>query len=456
MNDTRKELLEENPLKLMVKLSIPAIIGMLVVGLYSFMDAVFVGQMVGKEAMGAVSVAYPFTLMNNGVATLVGIGSASLLSRAIGKKDKFTIDKIMGNLIALVLLLSLVVSVVGIAFTRQIVAISGARGEILELAVRYLKIIFLGSIFVNFAQSANMVMRGEGLLKKAMTIMGIGAVMNIILDPIFIYIMGEKGIEGAAIATVISQISQALMTYYYFKRKSSRVKINKISLQTAFLPQIFGVGVSAMLMQIMSMVQQTILYNSAAAYGSNEQIILMGATLRIQAFSFIPLWGMSQGMQPVVGTNYGAKAYDRVKKTTNTFILGALALSLVFWIPIQSMPYSVLSLFIKDPAIVESGLTNFRLMYSSFPALAVMIMGLTFFQSIGKGGKASVLVLLRQIILFIPLAWILPKLWGLKGVWLTSPITEGLVFLLTLVFIRLEYKKIDSLIQNPQQELEAK
>lgn len=456
MNDTRKELLEENPLKLMVKLSIPAIIGMLVVGLYSFMDAVFVGQMVGKEAMGAVSVAYPFTLMNNGVATLVGIGSASLLSRAIGKKDKFTIDKIMGNLIALVLLLSLVVSVVGIAFTRQIVAISGARGEILELAVRYLKIIFLGSIFVNFAQSANMVMRGEGLLKKAMTIMGIGAVMNIILDPIFIYIMGEKGIEGAAIATVISQISQALMTYYYFKRKSSRVKINKISLQTAFLPQIFGVGVSAMLMQIMSMVQQTILYNSAAAYGSNEQIILMGATLRIQAFSFIPLWGMSQGMQPVVGTNYGAKAYDRVKKTTNTFILGALALSLVFWIPIQSMPYSVLSLFIKDPAIVESGLTNFRLMYSVFPALAVMIMGLTFFQSIGKGGKASVLVLLRQIILFIPLAWILPKFWGLKGVWLTSPITEGLVFLLTLVFIRLEYKKIDSLIQNPQQELEAK
>lgn len=456
MNDTRKELLEENPLKLMVKLSIPAIIGMLVVGLYSFMDAVFVGQMVGKEAMGAVSVAYPFTLMNNGVATLVGIGSASLLSRAIGKKDKFTVDKIMGNLIALVLLLSLVVSVVGIAFTRQIVAISGARGEILELAVRYLKIIFLGSIFVNFAQSANMVMRGEGLLKKAMTIMGIGAVMNIILDPIFIYIMGEKGIEGAAIATVISQISQALMTYYYFKRKSSRVKINKISLQTAFLPQIFGVGVSAMLMQIMSMVQQTILYNSAAAYGSNEQIILMGATLRIQAFSFIPLWGMSQGMQPVVGTNYGAKAYDRVKKTTNTFILGALALSLVFWIPIQSMPYSVLSLFIKDPAIVESGLTNFRLMYSVFPALAVMIMGLTFFQSIGKGGKASVLVLLRQIILFIPLAWILPKFWGLKGVWLTSPITEGLVFLLTLVFIRLEYKKIDSLIQNPQQELEAK
>lgn len=456
MNDTRKELLEENPLKLMVKLSIPAIIGMLVVGLYSFMDAVFVGQMVGKEAMGAVSVAYPFTLMNNGVATLVGIGSASLLSRAIGKKDKFTVDKIMGNLIALVLLLSLVVSVVGIAFTRQIVAISGARGEILELAVRYLKIIFLGSIFVNFAQSANMVMRGEGLLKKAMTIMGIGAVMNIILDPIFIYIMGEKGIEGAAIATVISQISQALMTYYYFKRKSSRVKINKISLQTAFLPQIFGVGVSAMLMQIMSMVQQTILYNSAAAYGSNEQIILMGATLRIQAFSFIPLWGMSQGMQPVVGTNYGAKAYDRVKKTTNTFILGALALSLVFWIPIQSMPYSVLSLFIKDPAIVESGLTNFKLMYSVFPALAVMIMGLTFFQSIGKGGKASVLVLLRQIILFIPLAWILPKFWGLKGVWLTSPITEGLVFLLTLVFIRLEYKKIDSLIQNPQQTLEAK
>lgn len=443
MSQVRAELLEEKPFRLMIKLCVPAIIGMLVVGLYSFMDAVFVGQLIDENAMGAVSVAYPFTLINNGIATLVGIGSASILSRAIGKKDYDTVDKIMGNLLVLILALSLIVSIIGIVFTRQILSISGASGEILNLAERYLKIVFLGSAFVNFAQSANMVMRGEGLLKKAMIIMGLGAVINIVLDPILISLMGERGIEGAAIATVTAQIIQAIITMVYFVKKSKTVQIHRIRLELSFLPQIFSVGVSAMLMQVMSMVQQTILYNTAAAYGSNTQIILMGAALRIQAFSFIPLWGMSQGLQPVVGTNYGAKLFDRVKKSTNIFILGAVVLALLFWVPIQLAPKAVLSLFIKDATIVAEGVGNFRLMYSIFPALGIMIMGLTFFQAIGKGSKASVLVLLRQLVLFIPLALLLPKTMGIVGVWAASPLTDGLVLILTIAFLALEYRRMN-------------
>ena len=178
MSNVRSELLEEKPFKLMVKLCVPAMIGMLVVGLYSFVDAVFDGQFVGPNAMGAVSVAYPFTLINNGIATLVGVGSASILSRAIGKKDNDTVDKVMGNLLVLITILSILITVIGITFTRQILSLSGATGEILDLAERYLKIIFVGSIFINFAQSANMVMRAEGLMKKAMFYMGIGAVVN--------------------------------------------------------------------------------------------------------------------------------------------------------------------------------------------------------------------------------------------------------------------------------------
>jgi putative MATE family efflux protein len=432
----------------MIKLCVPAIIGMLVVGLYSFMDAVFVGQLIDENAMGAVSVAYPFTLINNGIATLVGIGSASILSRAIGKKDYDTVDKIMGNLLVLILVLSLIVSIIGIVFTRQILSISGASGEILNLAERYLKIVFLGSAFVNFAQSANMVMRGEGLLKKAMIIMGLGAVINIVLDPILISLMGERGIEGAAIATVTAQIIQAIITIAYFVKKSKTVRIHRIRLELSFLPQIFSVGVSAMLMQVMSMVQQTILYNTAAAYGSDTQIILMGAALRIQAFSFIPLWGMSQGLQPVVGTNYGAKLFDRVKKSTNIFILGAVVLALLFWVPIQLAPKAVLSLFIKDATIVAGGVGNFRLMYSIFPALGIMIMGLTFFQAIGKGSKASVLVLLRQLVLFIPLALLLPKIMGIVGVWAASPLTDGLVLILTIAFLALEYRRMNIAEKN--------
>ena len=213
-SDSRTKLLTENPIPLMISLCVPAVIGMLVVGLYSFMDGVFVGQMVSTAAVGAVSVSYPFTLINNGLAIMVGVGSASVLSRAIGKKDQNTVDKIMGNLIMMIAVCSLVITVIGTVFTRPILLLSGASGEKLELAVKYLRIVYVGSMFVNFSQSANMVMRGEGLLKRAMIIMGIGAVLNIILDPIMIQFLSpyEMGIEAAAYATVISQFVQAAIT----------------------------------------------------------------------------------------------------------------------------------------------------------------------------------------------------------------------------------------------------
>ena len=200
--ETRTKLLSDKPLKLMFSLCLPAVIGMLVIGLYNFMDAVFVGQMISPEAMAAVTVSYPFTLVNSGISTLIGVGSASVLSRAIGKKDQQTIDRIMGNLIMSVLGLSIIVTVIGIALTPQILALSGAEGEILEQAIVYLRIIFIGSMFVNFAQAANMVMRGEGLLKSAMLIMGLGAILNIILDPIMISM--TRSVSGAAYATVIA------------------------------------------------------------------------------------------------------------------------------------------------------------------------------------------------------------------------------------------------------------
>ena len=184
--DTRTQLLTAPPFQLMLSLSLPAIIGMVVVGLYSFMDRVFVGQLIDQVAMGAVSVSYPFTLINSGISTLIGVGSASVLSRAVGKKDQGTIDKIMGNLIALNLILGVIVTVLGMIFTRPILTLSGAEGAILNNAERYLRIIFAGSLFVNFAQSSNMIMRGEGLLKLAMIYSGGSAILNIILDPILI------------------------------------------------------------------------------------------------------------------------------------------------------------------------------------------------------------------------------------------------------------------------------
>lgn len=445
VKDTRMKILNEKPLKLMVSLSLPAIIGMVVIGLYNFMDAVFVGQMLSPQAMGAVTVAYPFTLMNSGIATLIGVGSASVLSRAIGKKDQPTIDKIMGNLIVSVILLSTVITVLGMVFTRQILRLSGAEGDILEKAVIYLRIIFVGSIFVNFAQAANMVMRGEGLLKRAMMLMGLGAILNIILDPIMISI--THSVSGAAYATVTAQLIQAAVTLWYFLKKSKNVCIHTLRMDKNLMPEVLSVGVSAMLMQLMQLIQQTLMYHTAANYGGSEWQIILGACLRIQAFAFIPLWGISQGFQPAVGTNYGAKEYSRVKKITKTFMAGATVFSLLFYIPVMFFPETMLSMFITDAATAQLGISSLRLFFSTYISLGVMILSITLFQSLGKGGMAAILTLLRQIVFFIPLVLFVPRIGnlGIDGVFIAPVLTDIGVLILSTVLVMNEFLKMKKL-----------
>ena len=411
-SNTRNKLLTESPKKLMLSLSIPGILGMVVVGLYNMMDSIFVGQMVGAVQMGAVSVSYPFTLINAGSAAMLGVGSASVLSRAIGKKDEATVKKIMGNLIAAILLISVVYTVVGMVFTRQLLTLAGASGDILNYAENYLRIIFAGSLFVNFFQSANMVIRGEGQLKKAMLIIASGAILNIILDPIFIMLLKPYGlgIEAAAYATILSQFIQAVITLWYFKSKSNYVKIGRIRIDGTILPSVLSVGVSALLMQVLTLVQQMVIYRVASEYGGETSQILLGAALRVWNFAFVPLWGMSQGFQPAAGTNFGAKQYDRVKKLTYMFVSGATILSLIFYIPVELFPEQILSLFITTPGVASMGATNFRIMFSTYILQGSFIIAVTLFQSLGKANKATWLVLFRQIILFIPLAVVLPCL----------------------------------------------
>ena len=448
--DTRTKLLTKNPFSLMLELSIPAILGMVVVGLYNFMDSVFVGQMVGDVQMGAISVSYPFTLINGGTAAMLGVGSASVLSRAIGKKDEETVKKIMGNLVATIILLSVIIMVVGITFTRQILTLAGASGEVLNYAEKYLRIVYAGSLFVNFFQSANMVIRGTGQLKKSMLIVGSGAVLNIILDPIFITLLKPygMGLEGAAYATVLSQFVQAVFTLWYFKKKSPDVKIGRIRIDGTLLPQVLAVGVSAMLMQVLTLVQQTVIYRVAAEYGGESSQIVLGAALRFWNFAFVPLWGISNGFQPAAGTNYGAKDYDRVKTLTRVFIISATVLSLVFFIPVELFPAQILSVFGISASDAAASATNFRIMFSTYILQGSFIIAVTLFQSLGKAKKATWLVLFRQIILFIPMAIILPMIGGLgiRGVWLAIALTDAVLVVITIAMMLSEFRKMPATI----------
>ena len=441
--DMKTQLLTKSPKELLFKLAIPGIIGMLVIGLYPFMDGIFAGRLIGDYAMSAISVSMSLTIINGGISALIGVGSASIVSRAIGKGDKETIDKIFGNFCYWVILFSAIITIVGLIFAPHFLDMVGAKGNIKELGVRYLRIVFFGSLFVNFAQAGNMTMRGEGALKQSMMIMGTGAILNIILDPILMKLMGEYAIEGAAIATVLSQIVQALLTFHYFSKKSSFVKIHKVKKYKAIYREMFSIGSSAMMMQILFAVQQTFLFKQAFVYGGDNWGILMSATMRLYMFSFIPLWGMSQGLQPVIGANFGAKQYGRVQDTMKIFMCGATILAAASWIPSMFCSDTLLSLFSVRHEIIEAGVKNFKMFYSTFILYGIMIMTLTFFQSIGDGKKAGIIVLLRQLVLFVPAILLLPKLFGTSAVWWAEPIVDFTMIIVGLFLMLNVMRKME-------------
>ena len=445
----RELLLTQAPARLMVRLSLPAIVGMVVVGLYTFVDAIYVGQFVGATAMGAVAVAYPFTFVNGGLASLMGMGSASVLARAIGANDQATIDKVAGNLVVMNIVLSLLVTVLGVVFARELLALAGAEGEMLDLATSYLRIIFLGSLFVNFGQSSNMIMRGEGELVKAMLIMGASAVLNIVLAPAFILAQRDAGlgVEGAAWAPVLSQVVLTAVMLWWFVKREKVARIHAVRLDRTVCSDVLRVGFSAFFMQVLTLVQQAVIYRTAAAWGGAEWQILFGAALRIQAFGFIPLWGISQGFQPAAGTNYGARCYARVRKLTLTFAAGATALALVFWVPAMLAPEALLSLFITDPSIVAQGAGDFRVFFSTYLLLGLMIIGITLMQALGKGGKATLLTLARPLLVFVPMVLLVPSLTGLgiHGVWLASALSDGGVAIVAAALMAGEFRQLRAL-----------
>ncbi|WP_291454823.1 MATE family efflux transporter [Abiotrophia sp. HMSC24B09] len=440
-DDMKTQLLTKPPKQLLIQLSIPAVMGMFVIGLYPLMDGIFAGQIIGQVAMAACGVAMPLTYINSGIATLLGMGSASVLARALGKGDQGVVNKVMGNLIFWVLVCSAITTVGGLLLAPYFLDLVGATGEIKALGIRYLHIIFLGSVFVNFTQSANMVIRGEGLMKKAMLIMGLGAGMNIALDPILMMALGDFAIEGAALATVLSQITQALVTYHYFRKQSQQVKIGPIRIEKELSGQVFAVGVSAMMMQLLFMIQQTLLYKMAFQYGGEMHGTLMAAAIRMYGFSFIPLWGMSQGLQPVVGTNFGAKRYDRVAASVRVFSWGGLLLAGFFWILALALPGQILQLFGVEASLIAQGVGYFRLFYMAFVLYGLMVMAVTFFQAIGDGKKASLIVLGRQLVVFVPLALLLPQWLGVAGVWLAQPLVDTVIILLGVWLMIKEIRK---------------
>lgn len=449
MNKNRKELLELSMGKLFVKMALPAMLGMIAVGLYNMVDAIFVGQLVSAAGVGAIVVAYNVTLLNTATSMLLAMGAMSVLSRALGEKDSKTIDKLFGNVLIGTAVLSIILTIIVYNFAGPMLAFVGAKGEILSLGTKYLKIISLGFIFSGLGPALNFLIRGEGQMKVAMKIITLGIVINIVLDPILIGKLG-MGIKGAALATIIAQLIVVIGDIVYFKTGKSVIKISKHSFKMSFdiMPNILSVGFSGMVMQIMPAIQMSIMFKVLSSYGGSESIIIMGTAYRVMMFAFISLWGIAQGVQPIIGANYGAKQYDRVKKAFVTFARISTAIAGVLWLSFMVFPKTIISWFITDPSLAQAGIGRFRIFLGIFILYGIMSMSIVFFQGVGKGKKAAILVMGRQILFFIPIILLLPKVIGETGAWLAMPLGDFLTVLLSGIFIVKEFADMNNKIRG--------
>ena len=439
----RDNILTDNLWRLMLTMSLPAIIAMSVNAINTFVDGLFVGQYVGQNALAAISLVLPLTMITNGISALVGMGASSLLSISIGSGDLDIQKKVLGTMTLLSVIFSVFLTILGWYFAPNLLAMMGGTGEIQELGVLYYRIILIGSFFRIYAVAANVLIRAEGKIKEAMIYSIITTLINIVLNPLFI-VYFEMGVAGAAWSTVVAMVVFTIFDMWYFyvaKRTSYPIDLKRFSLEKKLLKPIFAVGVSAMTLQVMFFVQQLVVFRSLAYYGTDWDIAFMGACYRIFLIALVPGFGFAQAMQPIVGINYGANSYDRVKETFRIFTISYTVFLLLTWGFI--MVYSRMSLgwMLPDATFSDQDILNFRMMMFSMPIFPYLMMTTTMFQSIGNAKLAGWATVGREIVLFIPIVLILPIWFKVPGIYATLIPVNIIMMLLSVWMVQREFKK---------------
>lgn len=439
------EILNGNLIQLMIKLTIPGILGMLLLGFNSFLDALFAGQLIGETALAAISLAVPLTSIVIGCAHLVGVGSASVLSRAIGSEDTKTKSRIFGTLVIMSVIIAFFITLFCYFFSDKLIAFMGGEGEVGAAGAEYFRIYTLGSVFYILAVASSQLIKSEGKIRLAMIFAGIFAVLDAILNPIFISVF-HWGIAGVASSTVASMFVYSLLNISYFLSNKSSIPVSPKNLNLAIdlLPAILSVGFTALLMEIISLVEQSVIFKSIAQYGSDHDIAVAGATLRIYALAFIPVEGFVQALQPIIGINYGAENYYRLKQAYFTFCISATLFLGLIWLPLQFFPSTFLRILLPSVEFSGDDLFNFKIVSLLLLILPLGYCSVTFFQSIGNSKAAGLLILAKTLFFLVPFVLILSAYLGVRGVYYGMLLTDIAVVIISLLITWLEFKKLGS------------
>jgi len=431
---------------LLAKLAIPSTIGLLVNSLYNVVDTIFVGRGVGTLAIAGIGIVFPIQMIIMAIAQLFGMGAASMVSRSLGKKNYDSASNIAANSFIASFALGIFAAIAVFIFLNPILRVFGATENILPFARDYLSIVTFGFIFFPFVVSSNNLIRAEGAAKNAMTVMIVGAVVNIILDPIFIFRF-NMGIKGAAYATIIAQFSAFLyiILYYILGKSSLNIRIVHLRMKWQIVKEMVSLGFASFIRQVSMSLLIIVVNNSLRVYGGDIAIAVFSVVNRVVMFVTMPLFGIVAGAQPMIGFNYGANNMGRVKESLKTSVLSTVAIGAVFFIVFMVIPSKIIGLFSTDAELINMGIFPLRMIMFLFPFIGFQVIGSGFFQSIGKARPSIVLSLSRQVLFLIPLVLLLPLLLGVNGIWIAFPIADLLAIIVTGILIYRELRKINKL-----------
>ena len=440
-----KNLGTEKPAKLLLMFSMPVIVGLLVQALYNVIARVFIGNTVGSLGIAGITVAFPAMMIQVAFGAMVGMGATTLVSIRLGQGRKEEAERVMGNAVVMLVFVSLLITAFGLTFMEPILRLFGASDIVLPYAEDYLRIVILGTVFALLSFGMNNFLRAEGNPNKAMVTMLIGSFSNLILTPLFVGGFGW-GMKGAAIATVISQSLSAtwIITHFALGKGELKIRRKNFRLRWGLVTTIMFMGVSPFAMQFAQSLLGGLLNNSLKNYGGDVAISGMGVVMTLASLIVMPIMGVNGGAQPIIGYNFGARKYDRVKEVLKYALMAATAIATLGFIITRIYPTQLIAFFnSQDAELIAFGSRALLVFLGVLPIVGLQMVGAGYFQAIGKPLQAMLLSLSRQVLVFIPCLIILPRFYGLDGILFTGPVADIVSTLITGCWLIMEMRNLN-------------
>ncbi|MBN1118962.1 MAG: MATE family efflux transporter [Bacteroidales bacterium] len=438
--------------RLLWKYFLPSFAGVILNSLYNIVDRIFIGQGVGAIALSGISAVFPVMLIVMGFGMLIGIGSSVRISINLGKKDINRAEKVLGNSVVLIFIISVFITILGFIIKVPLLNMFGVSDETFGYANSYLNIILSGTAFGMMGFALNNVIRSEGNAKIAMYSMFISAGLNMLLDPLFIFVF-DMGVKGAAWATIISQLALAIWVLNHFLSKKSVISLHfkNFKLDRKIIWYILTIGFAPFSMQIAASFVQGTFNTQLIKFGGDIAVGAMGIIISITMLILMSIIAINMASQPIIGFSHGSKNYKRVKEALVVSLWAATIISTCGFLVVELFPQTIVKLFNHESSeLLEIGTTGLRIFLCAWPIVGFQIVASSYYQATGKAGTAVFLSLLRQVIVLIPILILIPNFWGLTGVWLAGPISDAVSGIVCGIFILFEFRKINSYIKYPE------